>query len=176
MKNLIIVLSVFLMSCATLGSMSKIYNDAKVHSVKTVGLITKRFDQPRNPFHRKVKETFTRTLITELEKRDLFKIVLLDTMENENFSADTYVTDASVDALLIAEWKLNTPHYVASNASVKLSLLDKETKEVLITARHGTLLGTSYWRTPTASITIFDATVGAMNAMEKRIKLHHEMN
>jgi hypothetical protein len=170
MKYGIIGLTVFLTACAALGSKTKIYNDTKIKEIKTVGLITKRFEQPRNPYHKIIKESFTRTLIAELEKKNLFKIVLLDTMENEKLNIKSYVTDTSIDALLLAEWKLSSPYNMVTDSKVKLSLLDKATKEVLLISSHSTKFGNSYWLTPSLPRTLLDATEGALNAMKKNIK------
>lgn len=170
MKYGIIGLSILLMSCAALGSKTNIYNDRKIDKIKTVGLITKRFDQPRNPYHKIIKESFTRTLTEELEKKNLFKVIVLDTMENEKLNIQTYVTDATVDALLIADWKLINPNNMVTDSKVQLSLVDKETKEVLLVSSHGTKFGNSYWMTPLLPKTLLDATEGAINSMEKNIK------
>jgi hypothetical protein len=106
----------------------------------------------------------------KLEKKDLFKVVVLDTMENEKLNIKSYVTDAAVDALLVADWKLINPYNVVTDAKVQLTLLDKETKEVLLVSSHGTKFGNSYWMTPSLPKTLLDATEGALNTMEKNIK------
>jgi hypothetical protein len=170
MKNVIVVVSIFLVSCAALGSKTRISNDVKVREIRTVGLITKRSDQPRNRYHQIIKESFTRTLIAELEKKNLFKVVVLDTMENEKLNVESYVTEAPVDALLLAEWKLTNPNNMVTDSKVQLTLLDKETKEILLTSSHGTKFGNSYWSTPTLPKTLLDATEGALNTMEKHIR------
>ena len=170
MKYLVIGLSICLMSCAALGSKTKIYNDRQIGDIKTVGLITKRFDQPRNSYHKIIKESFTKTLLAGLDKTWMFKIVVLDTMENENLNIKSYVTDATVDALLIADWKLINPNSMVTDSKVQLTLLDKETKEVLMVSSHGTKFGNSYWMTPLLPKTLLDATEGAINSMEKNIK------
>lgn len=170
MKYGIIGLSILLMSCAALGSKTKIYDYRKIDNIRTVGLITKRFDQPRNPYHKIIKESFTRTLMEELEKKNLFKVVVLDTTENEKLNIKSYVTDATVDALLVANWKLINPYNMVTDSKVQLSLLDKETKEVLLVSSHGTKFGNSYWMTPSLPKTLLDATEGAINSMEKNIK------
>lgn len=159
------------MSCAALGSKTKIYNDRQIGDIKTVGLITKRFDQPKNPYHKIIKESFTKTLLEGLDKTGMFKIVVLDTMENENLNIKSYVTDATVDALLIADWKLISPKKMVTDSKVQLTLLDKETKEVLMVSSHGTKFGNSYWMTPSLPKTLLDAIEGAIYSMEKKIKL-----
>lgn len=171
MKYIVIGLSICLMSCAALGSKTKIYNDKQIADIKTVGLITKRFDQPRNPYHKIIKESFTKALLDGLDKTGMFKIVVLDTMENENLNVKSYVTDATVDALLIADWKLINPYNMVTDSRVQLTLLDKEAKEVLMVSSHGTKFGNSYWMTPSLPKTLLDATEGAINSMEKKIKL-----
>lgn len=171
MKYLVIGLSIWLMSCAALGSKTKIYNDRQIGDIKTVGLITKRFDQPKNPYHKIIKESFTKTLLEGLDKTGMFKIVVLDTMENENLNIKSYVTDATVDALLIADWKLISPKKMVTDSKVQLTLLDKETKEVLMVSSHGTKFGNSYWMTPSLPKTLLDAIEGAIYSMEKKIKL-----
>ncbi|MCR6639874.1 MAG: hypothetical protein NVV82_13065 [Sporocytophaga sp.] len=158
------------MSCAALGSRTKVYDSGKARDIKTVGLITKRFDQPRNPYHKIIKEAFTRTLIEELEKKGLFEVVILDTMENEKLIIKSYVTNEPVDALLVADWKLNNPNNMVTDSKVQLTLLDKETKEVLLISRHGTQFGNLYEMTPALPKTLLDATEGAINSMEKNIK------
>lgn len=170
MKYGIIGLTIFLMSCAALGSRTRIYNARKIDGIKTVGLITKRFDQPRNTYHKIIKESFTKTLIEGLEKKCLFKIVVLDTMENEKLDIKSYVTNEAVDALLVADWKLINPYSMVTDSKVQLSILDKETKEVLLFSSHGTKFGNSYWMTPLLPTTLLDATEGALNTMEKNIK------
>lgn len=170
MKYIVTGLSICLMSCAALGSRTKIYNERQIGNIQTVGLITKRFDQPRNPYHKIIKESFTKTLLERLDNTRMFTIVVLDTMENENLNVKSYVTNATVDALLIAEWKLINPHNMVTDSRVQLTLLDKETKEVLMVSSHGTKLGNSYWMTPSLPKTLLDATEGAVNSMEKNIK------
>jgi len=170
MKYGIVGLTIVLMSCAALGSRTRIYNRIKIDNIKTVGLITKRFDQQRNPYHKIIKESFTRTLIQELEKKNLFKIIVLDTMENEKLDIKSYVTEAAVDALLVADWKLGNPNRMVTDSKVRLSLMDKETKEVLLVSSHGTKLGNSYWLTPSLPRTLLDATEGAVKSMAKNIK------
>jgi hypothetical protein len=170
MKYGIIGLTILLMSCAALGSRTKVYNGTKVRGVKTIGLVTKRFDQPRNPYHKIIKESFTRALIKDLEKKNLFKVIVLDTMENETLDINSYMTEAPVDALLLAEWKLNRPNSLVTDANVQLSLLDRKTKEVLLISRHGTKFGNSYWLTPAVPATLLDAAEGAVKSMNKYIK------
>lgn len=171
MKYVIVVLLAFLlMSCAALGSRTKVYNETKIMSIKTIGLVTKRFDQPKNPYHKIIKESFTRTLIEGLEKKHLFKIIVLDTMENEKLNISSYLTDAPIDALLIAEWKLADPYNMVTDSKVKLSLLDKGSKEVILISSHGTKFGNSYWLTPSLPRTLLDATEGALKTMRKNIK------
>jgi len=170
MKYIIIGLSVCLMSCAALGSKTRVYNDKKIGDIKTVGLITKRFDQPRNPYHKIIKESFTQTLLERLDKTGMFKIIVLDTMENENLNIKSYMTDARVDALLIADWKLINPNNMFTDSKVQLTLLDKETKEVVMISSHGTKFGNTYWMNPSLPKTLLDATEGAINSMEKNIK------
>jgi len=164
------LLAISLVSCAALGSRTKVYNDTKIKNIKTIGLVTKRFDQPRNPYHKIIKESFTRTLIEGLEKEHLFKVIVLDTMENENLNINSYATDNPIDALLIAEWKLANPHNMVTDSKVKLSLLDKESKEILLISSHGTKFGNSYWLTPSLPRTLLDATEGALKTMGKNFK------
>jgi len=170
MKYGIIGFTIVLMSCAALGSKTKVYNDTKVKSIKTVGLITKRYDQPRNGFHKIVKESFTRTLIAELDRAGLFRVVVLDTMENERLNIKSYETDKPVDALLIAEWKLTQPYSIITDSKVSLSMVDKNTKELLLHSSHGTKFGNSYWMMPSLPGTLLDATKGAVKTMEKNIR------
>ncbi len=170
MKYLITAISIFAMSCAALGSKTRIYNETRIRNIKSVGLVTKRNDQPRNRYHHLVKESFTKALIEGLEKKDLFTVVVLDTMENERLDIKSYVTDATVDALLVAEWKLANPASMVTDSSVKLSLMDKDTKELLAVSTHGTKFGNSYTWTPSLPRTLLDATEGALNSMEKNIK------
>ena len=164
------LLAFFLMSCAALGSRTKVYNKTKIKNIRTIGLVTKRFDQPRNPYHKIIKESFTRTLIEGLEKEHLFKVIVLDTMENEKLNINSYVTDTPIDALLVAEWKLANPYNMVTDSKVKLSLIDKESKEVLLISSHGTKFGNSYWLTPSLPRTLLDATEGALKTMGKNIK------
>lgn len=158
------------MSCAAFGSRTTVYNEAEIRNIRTIGLITKRFDQPRNNYHKIIKESFTRTLLNGLERKNLFKIVLLDTMENEGFDINSYVIDAPIDAILVAEWKLAKPYNMVTDSKVQLSLFDKETKEILLTSSHSTKFGNSYWLTPYLPRTLLDATEAALNTMEKGIK------
>ena len=171
MRYVIWGFTILFMSCATLGSRTRIYNEGKVQNIKTIGLITKHFNQPRNPYHKIIKESFTRALISELETKNLFKVVILDTMENEQLNINSYVTDAPIDALLLAEWKLAIPQSMVSDAKVKISLLDKETKELLLISKHGTKFGNSYWRVPALPKTLIDAVNGSVATLEKNIRL-----
>lgn len=170
MKYAFIGLAILFMSCAALGSKTKVYNENKIRDVKTVGLVTKRFDQPRNPHHKIIKESFTKAMIEGLEKKNLFKVVVLDTMENEKMNIKTYETNSLIDAVLFAEWKLASPYSRATDCKVQLSLVDKKTKEVLLFSRHGTKLGNSYWLVPPLPGPLLDATEGALNALEKSMK------
>jgi len=170
MKYLLGVMVIILGSCAALGSKSKVYDKGRAGNIKTVGLLTKRSDQLRSHYHKIVKEAFTRTLMDGLEERNLFDVTVLDTMENEKLDVKTYATDAQVDALLVAEWKLAYPHQMVTDASVQLSIIDLKTREVLLTSRHGTKFGNSYGLTPHLPKTLLDATDGALKAMEKTLK------
>lgn len=171
MKYGIIGLIALLLSCATLGSKTRIFDDVRVKKINTIGLITKRFDQPRNIHHKIIKESFTRTLIEGLENRNLFTIILLDTLENENLNVESYSTTVPMDALLVAEWRLAKPNKMVTDAKVQLSLLDKDTKEVLLTSSHSTKFGNTYWSAPYLPRTLLDATDAALNTMEKKIRL-----
>ena len=170
MKYAIIGLTILFMSCSVLGSKIRVYNEAGIKNIKTVGVITKRFNQPRNPYHKIIKEAFTRTLLEELEKKKLFTIIILDTMENENLNIESFMADTRIDAVLLAEWRLGNPYNMVTDSKVKLSLLDKRTKEILLTSSHGTKLGNSYWLTPSLPRTLLDATEGAIKTMDKNIK------
>lgn len=170
MKFVLMALSICLMSCAAIGSRTKIYNPQQISNIKTVGLITKRFEQQRNPYHKIIKEAFTRTLLEELGKTMMFKIVVLDTMENEKLNVENYETDAEVDALLLAEWKLIDPNNMITDSKVQLTLLNKKTKEILMVSSHGTKFGNSYWMTPLLPKTLLDATEGAIKSMNKKSK------
>lgn len=163
-------LVLFLAGCAALGSKTKVYNTTLVQEIKTVGLITKRYEQPRNHYHEIIKASFTRDLMERLNQKNLFNVVVLDTMENEGLDVKSYRTDAQVDALLVAEWKLSNPQSMVTDAKVQLSLVNRETKEPLIVSSHGTKFGNSYWWTPALPKTLFDATEGALNALEKKFK------
>jgi len=169
MKYTLIGTLIMLMSCAPLGSKTKIYNDTRIKDIQTVGLITKSLDERRNPYHTIIKEAFTRTLIEGLEKKNLFRVIILDTMENEKLEIKTYTAVAAVDALLLAEWDLAHPNNMVSDAKVKLSLLDKETKEVFLISKHNTLFGNSYWMIPILPKTLIDATEGALRTFAKNI-------
>ena len=170
MKYGLLCLTVFLVGCAALGSKTTIHNNARVKEIRTVGLITKRFNQPRNSYHELIKARFTRDLMERLNQKNLFNVVVLDTMENEGLDIKSYKTDAQIDAFLVAEWKLSHPQSVVSDAKVQLSLVDNETKELLIVSSHGTKFGNSYWWTPALPKTLLDATEGSLNALEKNLK------
>jgi hypothetical protein len=170
MKYFLIAIAVVLGSCAALGSRSKVYDRTKAGSVRTVGVLTKRVDQPRSHYHKIVKESFTRALIDGLEKGGLFEVTVLDTMENEKLDVKSYVTDVPLDALLIAEWKLDRPASMVTDARVQLSLIDNRTGQVLLTCSHGTKFGNSYWSTPHLPKTLLDAIEGALRRMEKTMK------
>jgi hypothetical protein len=170
MKYGIIGLTIFLTSCAALGSRTKVYDEAKARSIKTVGLITKQYKQPRSPYHKIIKEAFTRALIAKLERENLFNVVILDTLENEGLNIQTYATQAPVDVLLVAEWRLINPFFMDTDSRVELSLVDKVTREVVLVSRHGTKLGNTYRQTPFLPATLLDATEGAVNSMAKKLK------
>lgn len=163
-------MSVIISSCATLGSKTHIYNLSELDKIKTVGLITRRSDQPRNIYHKMIKEAFTSNLIQKLTESYLFNIVILDTMENETLNINTLQTSENVDAYLLVDWKLRFPENYTSDAKVELSLLTKDSKELILMSSHNTSFGNSYWRTPILPKTLLDATDDAITTMTKHIK------
>jgi hypothetical protein len=59
---------------------------------------------------------------------------------------------------------------MVTDSQVQLSLIDNQTREVLLISSHGTKFGNSYMWTPSLPRTLLDATEGALNTMEKNIK------
>jgi hypothetical protein len=170
MRNfLIFIVLGLLVSCATLGSKTTIYDHSRLNDIKTIGIITKRFSQPKNSYHQLVKESFTKALLEGIREREMFKIIILDTTENENLNLLEFSIPENVDAILLAEWKLANPGSMVSNARVNLSIIDKQNKKVILTSSHGTNLGNSYWWTPALPKTLLDAVEGALNTMNKKL-------
>ncbi len=167
---LIFAISVIISSCVAFGSKTYVYNSYKLDKIKSIGLITKRADQPRNLYHNLIKAAFTNNLIQKLSEANLFRVVILDTMENETFNIDSFHTNENVDALLLAEWKLRYPEQNISDSKVELYLIDKDSKEVILKSSHNSNFGNSYWRTPLLPRTLLDATDDAIATLANHIR------
>jgi|GEM_PF-2507002 len=158
-----IIALIFLTSCAALGSRTKISDKARICTIKTVGLVTSA------KVNSTPDERFIDNFVGELKKRDLFDVVLLGTRDNRKLSTLMYETDAPVDALMVIERKI-TSHKSSLDVTLRVRLIDLETKETLLLSKHGTFLGNSYWASPSLNTTERDAIAGALNTFEKHIK------
>lgn len=176
LKNFIIL--AFLYSCAPLGSRTKIYNDFDFKQENNYAVLT--FSDNENipdKFNNIIDSAFQITIENRLDSLKInykfFISSLLDfeKVKEENFSDIKIDSEIfyGFDYLLICIRKIRKPLGLHADSDVKLYIISKDRK-LFIKSKHNTDLGNSYWLNPPLPQTLIDATNGAFNSLEKKLK------
>jgi hypothetical protein len=167
MRLSFIIIAVIASSCAMLGSTSRLHERPEKPLQRVAVFIAPQ--EVSSEEHSDENLLFTKTLIEELVRLKGFKFkVMKRTTSRETFDKnEQHLTGQNLageyDAFLVA-----TPLSRGADYKVELKLFETKPSRLIITARHGTHMGNSYWFQPHPAAVLVDATRGAVLALEKR--------
>jgi hypothetical protein len=157
-----------LTSCAWIGTRSSVY-DAPPTKIKRVAVLLTDSEIIAGSEINGENFLFTKTIAEELKRQHLFYFIILDkkfsgkTLSEQESSTLARGLAGTYDGLLISRCYARRIDY-----KVELKLYSTVTGKPVISAKHNTTLGNSYWFPQPPHIVLQDATHGAVQALAHR--------
>jgi hypothetical protein len=168
-KLTIIAASFLLTSCALLGSRSKVHH--RPGELRHVAVVITQDIVINDGWKEAEHLLFTKTLAEELMDKKLFRFTILnkrlppyafDDVSTSQLSEDL---KGKYDAYLLCQ-----PIAKRGNYKVALRLIQSDPSKMLIETSHSTAFGNSYWMPQPMEAVLIDATRGALDLLEHRMK------
>lgn len=176
-----------IISCAAIGSYSKVKAPDKMKQVKCISLTEPELAQKTDKVTSKnVDETWRNAVNTRflyaLSENGLTDYICDDDMKDiingaaggdadlERYHRVIARMDQNADAILKTEMEIRSKHDNKGDTYINMQLLDPKTNDVILDIKFNTLWGVGYVNKPTVLMTIRDGINGAVKQLAGQMK------
>ena len=172
----ILVLPV-LVSCAALGSSSKIHDANRLHHIATISVASVEISEAGIRLYKKAGESANKFIRSYIERNTSLKIVSNKTSSptvvthglSETKDSVLHGNDTLCDAVLYSSLRLMPKQSFGMtwfDAELKVRLEDARNGKQILESCHNTTMGNSYMSTPQPDQVISDAVKGALKPLK----------